>query len=215
MTTPPTGTRSSLKEKQRQEREDLILQVAEEVINEKGYHDASMDEIALRVGISKGTLYLHFASKEALLLTLVQRFTQGMLREVNEVFASPLGPRAKLEALILIVCRSSSRFQWMIDMRQNPEMQRIFTERQEQWRQAGDDKRESMQPLLAEVRALLEAGKTTGEFDASVPTDIMLSAFLTLLSPLVYQRLLSDKQIPPETLAEYLGRIYFHGITTH
>src|SRR5690242_19973668 len=100
MPTSSSHTRSSLKEKQRQEREDLILQVAEEVINEKGYHDTSMDEIALRVGISKGTLYLHFASKEDLLLTLIERFTRGLVRELGEVFASPLGPRTKLEAII-------------------------------------------------------------------------------------------------------------------
>ncbi len=54
----------SLKERQRREREELILQVAEEVLLEKGYYEASIDEIAARVGIAKGTVYLHFASKE-------------------------------------------------------------------------------------------------------------------------------------------------------
>ncbi|HEU5199668.1 MAG TPA: TetR/AcrR family transcriptional regulator [Ktedonobacterales bacterium] len=219
MTTPPTGTRSSLKEKQREEREKLILQTAEEVMAEKGYHDTSMDEIALRVGISKGTLYLHFASKEDLLLTLILRYAEEFLQEMGQVFALTLGPRAKLEAILRTICGSSRRFQWLIDIRQNPEMQKIFRERHEHWHQLDDKKHESFhqigEQLMAEVRTLLEAGKTTGEFDASVPTDVMLSAFLSLLSPLVYQRLLADKQMSPDTLAEYLGRIYFHGITTH
>lgn len=219
MSTSSAHSRSSLKEKQRQEREDLILQVAEEVINEKGYHDTSMDEVALRVGISKGTLYLHFASKEDLLLTLILRYAEAFLQEMGQVFALTLGPRAKLEAILRTICGSSRRFQWLIDIRQNPEMQRIFTERHEGWHQIDDTRHESFhrigEQLIAEVRTLLEAGKTTGEFDASVPTDVMLSAFLSLLSPLVYQRLLSDKQMSPETLAEYLGRIYFRGITTH
>ena len=38
-----TTTPRSLKEKQRQEREALILQAAEEVIMEKGYHETSID----------------------------------------------------------------------------------------------------------------------------------------------------------------------------
>lgn len=219
MPTSSAHTRSSLKEKQRQEREDLILQVAEEVINEKGYHDTSMDEVALRVGISKGTLYLHFASKEDLLLTLILRYAEEFLQEMGQVFALTLGPRAKLEAILRTICGSSRRFQWLIDIRQNPEMQRIFSERHDHWHQLDDKRHESFhrigEQLIAEVRTLLEAGKTTGEFDASVPTDVMLSAFLSLLSPLVYQRLLADKQMSPETLAEYLGRIYFRGITTH
>lgn len=54
----------SLKEKQRKERELLILEAAEEVMIEKGYHETSMEEIAARVGIAKGTVYLHFPSKE-------------------------------------------------------------------------------------------------------------------------------------------------------
>ena len=57
MMQPVTAPRS-LKEKQRQEREALILQAAEEVLMEKGYHETSIDEIAARVGIAKGTVYL-------------------------------------------------------------------------------------------------------------------------------------------------------------
>ena len=48
---PVTAPRS-LKEKQRQEREELILQAAEEVLAEKGYYETSIDEIAARVGIA-------------------------------------------------------------------------------------------------------------------------------------------------------------------
>lgn len=51
---------TSLKEKQREERRTLILQMGEEVLMEKGYYEASIDEIAARVGIAKGTVYLHF-----------------------------------------------------------------------------------------------------------------------------------------------------------
>src|SRR5581483_8243141 len=61
----------SLKERQRQEREQLILRAARELLMERGYHDMSIDEIAERVGISKGTVYLHFASKEDLVLALL------------------------------------------------------------------------------------------------------------------------------------------------
>ena len=54
----------SLKDRQREERERLILEAAEELLAEKGYHEMSIDEIAARVGVSKGTVYLHFSSKE-------------------------------------------------------------------------------------------------------------------------------------------------------
>ncbi len=69
-----TGTpHRSLKERQRQERAALILQAAEEVLAEKGYHETSMDEIAARVGVAKGTVYLHFPSKEDLVFALFEQ----------------------------------------------------------------------------------------------------------------------------------------------
>ena len=199
----------SLKEKQREERETLILQAAEEVLAEKGYHETSMDEIALRVGIAKGTLYLHFASKEALVLKLFQRNMRQFLQDVDQILASALGPRAKLEVILQSIVKGglSKRSQLLLTLVQSSELRNmVFDEKHEHLQQV-------WQQLMNEVSTLLEAGKTTGEFDASLPTDVMLSAFFTLVSPQIYQRLLANKQMSPEALAEYLGRIYFRGIS--
>lgn len=212
MSTSAGSSRSSLKEKQRQEREDLILQTAEEVMTEKGYHDTSMDEIALRVGISKGTLYLHFANKEEMVLALIERSMPQFLRGIDQVVASALGPRAKLEAILQLMVKGTlgkKRFEFFTALSQSAELRKLFEEHELRFRKLGLWER-----LVTEVNTLVEAGKTTGEFDASLPTEVMVSAFLSLLSPPVHQRLLADKQMPPETLAEYLGRIYFRGITT-
>ena len=43
-----------------------ILNVTRRVFLEKGYHRTTMDDIAKRVGVSKGALYLYFKSKEEL-----------------------------------------------------------------------------------------------------------------------------------------------------
>ena len=210
---PAETSRPSLKEKQRQEREALIFQAAEEVITEKGYHEASMDEIAQRVGIAKGTLYLHFASKEELVLALIERSMPLFLQEIEKIAASALGPRAKLEALLHMMVKGmlgKKRFEFFTALSQSAELRKLFEEHELRFRKLG-----VWQRLYAEVSTLIEAGKTTGEFDWSLPTDVMVGAFLSLLSPQIYQRVLADRQIPPEALAEYLGRIYFRGITAH
>src|SRR5216683_883436 len=90
----------SLKEKQRQERADLILQAAEAVLTEKGYADTSMDEIAARVGIAKGTVYLYFPSKQNLVFALLERELEKLLDEVQLIATSPTSARAKLELLL-------------------------------------------------------------------------------------------------------------------
>ncbi len=45
---------------------DRIGEAALEVFSKKGYHDATMDDIAERVGVSKAALYQYFKSKEEL-----------------------------------------------------------------------------------------------------------------------------------------------------
>lgn len=50
----------------RREREPAMLKAAAEVFAERGFHAASMDEIARRVGVTKPMLYSYFGSKDGL-----------------------------------------------------------------------------------------------------------------------------------------------------
>ena len=95
---PITAPRS-LKEKQRQEREALILKAAEDVLMEKGYHETSIDEIAARVGIAKGTVYLHFPSKEDLVVAIFERDMQHLLQSIDSTIDSTLTAREKIESI--------------------------------------------------------------------------------------------------------------------
>ncbi len=56
----PLPETHSHRERQRAEREVLILNEAERVLSEHGYHELIMEQLADRVGIAKGTIYLHF-----------------------------------------------------------------------------------------------------------------------------------------------------------
>lgn len=54
-------------------RPDEVLDAALQLFTEKGFAATRMDEIAARAGVSKGTIYLYFPSKEAVLEGLVRR----------------------------------------------------------------------------------------------------------------------------------------------
>ena len=62
---------------------DRILDAAAQVFVEQGYEAASMDEISRVAGVSKATVYAHFASKEQLFATVVrnecQRHSQTLM----------------------------------------------------------------------------------------------------------------------------------------
>ena len=59
-----------------EERKNEILDVAEELFAEKGYDNASTNDIIARIGIARGTLYHHFGSKEEILDAIVDRMTR-------------------------------------------------------------------------------------------------------------------------------------------
>ena len=50
----------------KEEARTRILTAANQVFREKGYRQATMDDVAKKLGVSKGALYLYFASKEEL-----------------------------------------------------------------------------------------------------------------------------------------------------
>jgi AcrR family transcriptional regulator len=55
-----------------EERREAILQAALSVFSDLGYTQATLNDVADRVGVTKGCLYHYFESKERLLLDLIQ-----------------------------------------------------------------------------------------------------------------------------------------------
>jgi AcrR family transcriptional regulator len=66
-------TELTKKEKEKEKRRNDILDAAEKLLREKSFEEITMDEIAERVTLSKGTLYLYFASKKELSLAIHHR----------------------------------------------------------------------------------------------------------------------------------------------
>ncbi len=197
----------SWKEKQRQEREALILQVAEEVLMEKGYYETSIEEIAARVGIAKGTVYLHFPSKEDLVFAIFERDMQKLAEFIDATVSSSITARGKLEAILQFTYGGlfSRRMQLLSSLANTAELRRIFLEKKA-------CTRDIWEQLSARITSVLDEGKAAGEFDKTLPTVVMLSAFTGLLAPRSYERLIVDEQITAEEVAKGLGRIYFKGI---
>jgi len=70
----------------KQIKENRIIDAASQLIEEVGYRNAKMDDIAKRAGITKVTLYSYFQSKENLYLAIVYRAIQAL----TDVFYSTI-----------------------------------------------------------------------------------------------------------------------------
>lgn len=89
----PTGVTSSSR------KHAAILDAATEVFLKGGYLGANMDEIAELSGVSKQTVYKHFASKEALFVEIVMRMTNDAGDLVHTDLPEP-GDDANVDAYL-------------------------------------------------------------------------------------------------------------------
>lgn len=80
------------KEREKQMRREMILQASESVFFEKGLRATTLDEIAERAEVSKGTIYLYYSSKEDLYYSLMIRGLLLLLRMVEDVKPEDLSP---------------------------------------------------------------------------------------------------------------------------
>jgi len=79
---------------------DEIVSAAAKVFRTKGYHAATVRDIAEEVGILKGSLYHHFESKEALLYLVVKEPIAQMYRTMAEIAAAEGTAAEKLRRAI-------------------------------------------------------------------------------------------------------------------
>jgi AcrR family transcriptional regulator len=78
-----------------------ILDAALAVFAEKGYAATRMDDIAHRAGVTKGTIYLYFESKDAVFRSLVQESIGATIGSVTAAAASFEGSAADLLRMVL------------------------------------------------------------------------------------------------------------------
>lgn len=96
--------RKSFRASQFEAREGAILDATNRLLSAKGYELMSMDDIAGEVGIAKGSLYKHFASKEALAAAVMLRLLRRT-SEALDALPDSLGASERLRALLEWVLR--------------------------------------------------------------------------------------------------------------
>src|SRR5688572_13914632 len=81
---------------------DLILDATERLLARYGYSKMTMDDLAREVGVAKGTLYLHFPSKEEVVLSRIDRMVDRLAGELRAIAASKRDPAEKLREMLLL-----------------------------------------------------------------------------------------------------------------
>jgi AcrR family transcriptional regulator len=93
-----TGTPSK-REQLREERRQQIIDAALFVFTQKGFHAANVSDVAAQAGVSQGTIYWYFESKEELLMAALLSFVEGIGEQAVEAMGQSTSASEKLRVL--------------------------------------------------------------------------------------------------------------------
>ena len=77
-----------------------ILEAAAQVFRQKGFHGASMQDIAKAVNLQKPSLYHHVSSKQEILLALLDRALELLLERISAISSQDISADQKLQQMI-------------------------------------------------------------------------------------------------------------------
>jgi TetR/AcrR family transcriptional regulator len=165
------------RERRKDARPGELLEAALDLFVEKGFAGTRAEEVALRAGVSKGTLFLYFSSKEELFKAVVREYIGSHLRDGLELLAVREEPAAELLAYCLGqwwlrygATKASGITKLMMSEAANfPELAAFYQQ-------------EVILPWRALIRGVLQRGVDQGEF---VIEDID-SAVSIVMAPLMF-----------------------------
>ncbi|RBP45238.1 TetR family transcriptional regulator [Roseimicrobium gellanilyticum] len=157
------GTATPRKARERERKVEDMLAAASRVFAQKGFHGASMDEIAKAAEYATGALYRYFPGKEALYVELVERRIASVLRFVQERIKEVKDPVEVLRRVISGQLESVRRDMSLLQI--------YFGERLETSLSADYWKRLEVQQerLLSLLADCVKAGQKKGMFQSGNP----------------------------------------------
>lgn len=88
-----------------------IVQAATRVFSQRGYHGASMTDIAEALGMRKPSLYHHVRKKEDLLFAIHEQMVDELIAQTMTVFSSSASPEDKLRGILRVTMGFVGRHQ--------------------------------------------------------------------------------------------------------
>lgn len=185
-------------------RRDRILDAALRVFSSRGYHAASVDEIAAEAQTSKGGVYFHFPGKHALFLALLEWAHRELRRRIDDAVTTAPDPLAKADAALRAVMRSFARHRrlariFMVDaLGAGPEFhQRVLAIHEE---------------FIGLVQELLEEARVAGSVAPDVDTALAARAWFGAVNSIVLGWLLAKSPASLESAYQAIRPLIYRSL---
>jgi AcrR family transcriptional regulator len=191
-------------ERRRQQTRDHLLAAAAQVFADRGFHGASLDEVAAVAGFTKGAVYSNFKNKEGLFLAL---FKANYDREMDALratlAASEVPPEARVSDFVALIREQTQQaggnfgvlYQefWLYAAR-NPEAREQLTRLEDEnvrevaeileieWKRQGLEPPESAQRVARIIVVLFHGIGLLRVLQPDVADDALVEAAISLIS---------------------------------
>jgi AcrR family transcriptional regulator len=156
-------TRIEPRRRRKAERPQEILEAAFAEFSRNGYATTTLDQIAERAGVTKGTIYVYFENKEHLFISMVHEFTKAAYDTVQGMYETHDGSTADL-----LRAQFSFIYQHIVEDRRRREVVRMLIAEAPRFPELADRyHQEILQPCLDMLRQAIQRGMDRGEFRRS------------------------------------------------
>lgn len=182
-----------------------LFDAAMDLIGERGFTDASVDEIVHRAGVAKGTVYYHFSGKAELVEALIADRLRPLVDSFNEAADTNAGdPRAAIEALI------RAELEFLLQRKSFSKL--LLTE---MWREDRVWRETLVQmrgELMTVIRGVIAEGIESGVFRDDVDPDFGASALFGMTATVALDWLAFEPEKPLEDVLGQITKVAFNAI---
>jgi AcrR family transcriptional regulator len=163
-------TRPETRRRRKAERPQEIIEAAFAEFSRNGYAMTTLDHIAERAGVTKGTIYVYFENKEHLFISMVHDAMQASLDTIHEMFERHEGSTADL-----LRAQFSLIYQHLVEDRRRREVVRMLIAEASRFPALADRYHEEIhRPCMDMLSQVIQRGMDRGEIRRSAITDCLL-----------------------------------------
>ena len=186
-------------------KEDHILDVAKKIIEEKGFYNTRMDDIAERAGVAKGTLYLYFKSKDDLFSRLIEREYNKVVGGLIKVAELKDDVTSKLDAVIegFLEYMEENRDFFLSIMYEAPSIKKDNLRKRI---------RENNRVIQETLGRLVEEGIKEGIIRNDVEVPVIVGCIIGTVSRVIFYAINFDKKRSLISFKDSIMKVIFSGI---